>query len=176
MFGDLIAEVYGYKYSRRLIWSTVLWGNLSSIFVSNLVEHTELLLTDPNIESYVNIISSEFRYTLAGTIAMLSGSFINAYLISKTKIIFCGKSFWLRSLGATLTGEFCNTFLVFSIGMSGQYSSLVILKVIASSYLFKVLYAIPLVAIGTISVFYLKKAENLDPFDTNINYNPFHLD
>lgn len=176
LFGDLVAEVYGYRFSRRLIWSMIFWANCFSFFIGFVVTHSNIMKgADPNISEYIYIISTDYRYTLAGTIATISGGFISTYIVSKTKILLNGRFFWLRSLMATLSGELANTSIVFFVGMAGMQSLATISNVVMSSYLFKVCYAFPLVFIGAIFAVFLKKSEKSDPIDKGVKFNPFKL-
>ena len=65
-------------------------------------------------ESYDQVLGKLPRVAIASFLAIFVGAFINAYAISKWKILLRGRYFWLRSLGASAIGEFIFTIVPFS--------------------------------------------------------------
>lgn len=86
-----------------------------------------------------------------------------------------GKHFWLRSVASTCISEL---FLVVITGLTafaGTMSLNHLSNIILSAYGLELFYAFIFVWPGWFVIVYLKKAEALDTYDYNVNYNPFSL-
>lgn len=173
-FGDIITEVYGYKVSRQLIWAAFL-----CMFIFDM--GAALLAATPypsgwHLQSDYHVVLGPLpRIFIGDFVAMTFGAFINAYIISKTKILLRGRYFWMRSLISTLIGEGIFNLIAFSIMFIGVVSFKVYLDVMLFSYAFKSVWAI--VAVWPASIFtrLLKIAEKVDVYDHHVNFNPFKL-
>jgi len=172
--GDVITEVYGYKVSRQIIWSAFL-----SIFVFDLLGPLMAHLPSPHYwplqNSYNQVLNPLPRVFIGDFIALNTGAFINAYLISRWKILTRGRFFWARSIGATAIGEFFFNILAFGIMFTGKIPASVIFQAALASYVLKILIAMFTAFPGSMLVFFLKKSENKDVYDHAINFNPFKL-
>lgn len=115
---DVIAEVYGYKIARQIIWSSLICGFIFSAaleIVSQLPAASFWNLQS----SYDAVFGSILRAYFALSIASIAGLFINIYVISKWKILLKGKYFWMRSLCSTGIGELVFTIIGGSISYIG---------------------------------------------------------
>lgn len=173
-FGDIIAEVFGYSLSRRLIWYTLLCGLVFSLLVTIVINlPSPTFQKDPN--AFQEVLGSSFKFTVVGVIAMLAGSFSNAYILTKWKILVQGRYFWIRSITSTMVGEFINTILAFPLAFGGKIAWEKLLNIIAVAYGVKMLYAFIAVIPATLIVSYLKKTYGIDVYDYNTDFNPFKL-
>lgn len=174
IFGDVLTEVYGYRASRKIIWS----GFGAIIFMSIVYWLVGLMPAAPFWEgqaAYEAIFGMVPRLTLAGIIAFFAGEFANSYIISKMKIWSRGKNLWMRTIGSTIVGEGADCLLFFTIGFYGTIPLAGLWVLLWSSYLFKVLYEVVLTPATYAVVNKLKKVEGLDVYDQGIDYNPFRL-
>jgi hypothetical protein len=169
---DIIAEVYGYKIARQIVWFALFTGFIFciSVRIVTLIPHPIFWNKQQN---YDVVFSPILRAYLATTVASLIGNFLNIYVVSKWKVLWYGKHFWIRSLASTGFGE-----LTFSIiGGSAAYVGIEpwnkIPFLMLDGYLFKMLYAIIAVWPAAILVVFLKRSEKVDVYDKEINYNPF---
>jgi len=106
VLGDIIAEVYGYKVARIVVWSALI---CEAIFIFSIYGLIQLPSPDQgfwhNQESF-NAVFGKFPKVFVGSFTgIFLGSFINVYAITKWKILLRGKYFWLRSMGACAIGE-----------------------------------------------------------------------
>src|SRR5689334_17387767 len=118
IFGDILTEVYGYKNSRRVIWTGFACLALSAgVFWA--VQHL------PGEAQWQGYAGDNAYYAILGgmstggiVIASLSaywlGEFTNSFTLAKMKIFTEGKWLWVRTIGSTLVGE-----LVDSVGFYG---------------------------------------------------------
>ena len=174
VLGDIIAEVYGYKIARKLIWMAIIYQFLFAFVCAEMISlHTTS--PSPHQEAYNHILGKLPRIAFSSFIAILAGAFINAYVISKWKILLCGKYFWLRSLGASSIGELIFTGVAYISEFLGVVPLASLLELMIASYVIKLILNPILVIPSTLVVYLLKRAENLDTYDYGVNFNPFKL-
>ena len=105
--------------------------------------------------------------------AFIIAGLVNAYVLTKWKIILHGRYFWLRSLGSSTLAE--ALYSAIAIVMM-EFSSIpfnAILKVILVSYTIKVIYSIVFAGPANILVNFIKKTAHIDVYDNRDGYNPF---
>ena len=110
---------------------------------------------------------------LASFIAFLCGSFLNAFVMSKMKVLQKGKGFSLRAIASTIAGEGADSIIFFSIAFAGQISLHDILNLVMTQTIMKTTYEIIMLPITGKAVRWVKKKDDTDTFDNNISYNPF---
>lgn len=168
---DIIAEVYGYKIARQLIWMVLACDLLFAWSTSLLVK-----IPSPTHEIqyiYDFVFANLLRGSTAEIAGVLCGIFINVYAISKLKILTRGKYFWLRSIGSSTIGEAVLVLIAMPIAFLGTTSSGNLITLMIFSYLYKIIFALFASYPATIVVKLLKTAENIDTYDYNVNFNPF---
>lgn len=174
ILNDIVTEVYGYKIARQIFWYAILCNIMFAIVVT-------ILLQLPSPESwsgeahYAFVFKDMLRLAFSSSCAMIVGSFINMYLISNWKILVNGKYFWLRSIGASTSGEAVFTILIWILAFTGKVSLERLIVIIIWSYLFKVIGSIIFAGPVNLIVKYLKKVEKTDAYDYHVNFNPFKL-
>lgn len=174
LFGDVIAEVYGYDIARRIVWL-----GLASEFLFALIIKCVIVLPYAHFANYYNAFQiadgSMLRFVTGGILGNIASSFLNIYLISKWKIMAKGRIFWLRSIVATAISELVIIAFAVLIGFTGQMSIEMAIKIIAWAYGLEIIYAIifvwPAWGISTL----LKNKEGIDSYDYGVNYNPFRF-
>lgn len=174
VMGDIIAEVYGYKVARQLIWSAILCQFLFA-FTCGMLNSFHSPSGWGDQEAYNQVLGKLPRVAFASFLAILSGAFVNAYSISKWKIFFRGKYFWLRCLGASAIGEFIFTIVAYSTEFFGLVSSSHVVHLIVISYVIKIIFGLILILPAMYIAEVLKKAESIDPYDYLTSFNPFSL-
>lgn len=171
---DIIAEVYGYRIARQIVWFALITG-----FIFCTILEVVANLPAPHFwhkqDDYQVVFSPLLRAYAATTIASLAGNFINIYTISKGKILMYGKYFWLRSLLSTGIGELVFSTLGGTLAYAGVEPWSKIIFLMLDGYLFKMGYAFLAVWPAYFAVSFLKKSEKIDIYDEGINYNPFKL-
>lgn len=113
IINDCIAEVWGYRKARLIIWLGFLMNLMAIIFIQIAIILPSALFWDGQ-KSFETVFSSTPRILLASFIAFLVGSFLNAYVMSKMKISSKGKHFSLRAITSTVVGESADSLFVFS--------------------------------------------------------------
>ena len=171
--GDVITEVYGYNMAKKLIWLSLLLQFIFALLVTTVIHLPKPSYWDGD-PAFLLVFGSILKFVLAGTVANLISNFMNVYLVSKLKIPFEGKLFWLRSILSTVVSGFFLVAIIIAIGFSGKDLSIEqSWTMFKSTYSLEVLYALLLVIPAALTTKYLKDAENVDVYDNNTNFNPF---
>ncbi len=174
IFGDVLTEVYGYRRSRKVIWT----GFFAALLMSLVLWVVQLLPPAPGWEgqeAYAAIAGFVPRIVLASLVAYFAGEFTNSFLLSKLKIRMEGRHLWVRTIGSTLAGEGVDTLLFCLVAFYGTLPGDLLATVILSNYLFKCGVEILLTPATYGMVRFLKKRENCDVYDHGISYNPFRF-
>jgi queuosine precursor transporter len=177
LFGDILTEVYGYKRSRRVIWTgfaAMIFASFMAFVVVNLpVAPTMNPETQKAIES---IFGQVPRIVLASLTAFWLGEFANSFVLAKMKILTGGKYLWTRTIGSTIAGETVDSLVFYPVAFYGIWSNEQVLTVMFSNFLLKVGWEVLATPFTYIIVNYLKKVENEDYYDRNTDFNPFSLE
>lgn len=172
IFGDILTEVYGYRASRKVIWT----GFFSALIMSVILGLIGIAKPAEGWQfqdAYVKILGQTPRIVAASLIAYFAGEFSNSFVLAKMKILTKGKYLWTRTIGSTLVGEGIDTVLFVFIAFLGLYELKLVLLIIISNYVFKVGMEVILTPVTYKIVYFLKKKENIDYYDYNTNFNPF---
>ena len=174
IFGDILTEVYGYKRSRRVIWTGFFCAFLMSI-IFVIVQFLPSAEGWNNQIAYESILGFIPRIVIASLIAYLAGEFSNSITLSKLKIKTKGKWLWLRTISSTLIGQMVDTLLFCIIAFLGVFPTDMLIAIILSNYLFKCGLEILFTPLTYKVVHFLKKKEGIDHYDYKTSYNPFVL-
>ena len=171
-FGDITAEIFGYRMARKLLWQ-VLFAGLIFALVVNLTMNLPSADFYNNTHSYKVVFGMDIKFVLVGMLAIWIGGITNALLIAKTKIICSGRYFWARSILATSVGELVNSIIAFPLGFMGLLNMSQIINMVIVSYIFKVLYAFFAAYPANLIVNYFKKSRHYDIYEPGVHFNPF---
>jgi len=174
IFGDILTEVYGYKASRKIIWS----GFVALILMSFCYWFIQVLPAPgfwQNQSAYKMILGAVPRIVLGSIIAYFLGEFSNSYVLSKMKVWSEGKYLWIRTISSTVVGEGVDTLIFGIIVFAGTIPIAALATLIISGYLAKVAYEVIFTPVTYLIVNKLKRAEGIDVYDRGISYNPFLL-
>lgn len=139
IMGDVIAEVYGFKKAKLVIFI----GFLCNAF---MVLYFQIAIKLPSAntwklqESFEAILSTTPRMFIASLSAYLIGSLSNAYIMQVIKKITKGKHLWIRTIGSTIVGEFLDTIIFSTIAFVGNIPFNVLVTMMVCQFLWKVLY------------------------------------
>jgi queuosine precursor transporter len=137
---DVIAEVYGYQMAKKIIWYAFACDFIFAIlvlFISHIPSANQ-----SETAGYIQVLGPLLRAVVAQTIGVLSGAFINIYLISKWKIMTNGRYFWLRSIGSSTIGEAMMLIISAFIALVGVLSLSKLFQLIIYTYIYKIIFAI----------------------------------
>ena len=172
IFADVFTEVYGYGAARRAIWMAFFANvilTLMGIFVTWFPAAPEFR----NQAAFEAVFYTVPRFVVGSLVAFWLGEFTNSYTLAKMKVWTDGKWLWTRFVGSTVTGQFVDTVTIMLIAFGGRESWATIGSLIFWGYSFKVIYEICVIPLSYLVVNTLKRAEGIDAFDKETNFNPF---
>ena len=175
VFGDVLTEVYGYARARKVIWV----GFIGVVFASIMSFIIVSLPPAPGWEgqeAYALIFGQVPRIVLASLIAFFTGEMINAYILARMKIWTKGKHLWTRTIGSTIVGQGADSLIFYPVAFFGLWDNDTLITVMFSNFLIKVGWEAVLTPVTYKIVAMLKKAENVEIFDTKTNFSPFKID
>ncbi len=172
IFGDIFTEVYGYGASRRAIWlgfSACAVLSLMGLFVVWIPAAPDW----PNQKAFEAVFYTVPRFIVASLVAFWLGEFTNSYTLAKMKLRMSGRHLWARTIGSTVTGQFVDTSVLILIAFGGRTPLGTMFNLVVSGYVGKVLYEALATPITYAVVNKLKRAEGVDVYDRDTNFNPF---
>ncbi len=174
IFGDVLSEVYGYKASRKVIWTGFIMLAIASLniwLISILPAESEW----PFQKDFDNILLQMPRITAGSLLGYFIGEYSNSVVISKLKVITKGKHLWFRTITSTLIGEFLDSVLFVAVAFAGLYGTSVLIIMAFSNYIFKTAIEVIFTPITYKIVEFVKEKEQTDVYDYNEKYNPFPI-
>ncbi|MCD8193255.1 MAG: queuosine precursor transporter [Tannerellaceae bacterium] len=170
IINDCIAEVWGFRKARLIIWS----GFASNFLVIGFAQLAVLLPAAPfweGEEGFNFVFGLAPRIAVASLIAFLVGSFLNAYVMSKMKVASGGKNFSLRAIVSTLAGESADSLIFFPIAFLGLIPVPELMLMVVTQTVLKSLYEVIILPVTVRVVNYIKKVDGSDVYDVNTSYN-----
>jgi uncharacterized integral membrane protein (TIGR00697 family) len=172
IFGDILTEVYGYRWARRVIWLGFICNLIFVVFayLGQLLPAASFWVDQ---QAYVSILGYAPRLLLASVCGYLVGEFVNSFIMAKMKVATKGRWLWARTIGSTVFGQGLDTAIFIVIAYIGTASFVPMM--ILWHWLIKVAIEALATPITYKTVNYLKRKENIDTFDTDTDFNPFKL-
>jgi queuosine precursor transporter len=180
IFGDILTEVYGYKRSRRVIWTGFFCLALSAgVFwiVQNLPGEAtwQGYAGDAAYAAILGGMSSG-GIVLGSLAGYWSGEFSNSFVLAMMKIWTQGRYLWMRTIGSTLVGELVDSVVFVTIAsIFGVFPWSLFITLTVTNYLFKCAIEALMTPATYTAVGFLKRAESEDYYDRDTNFNPFQM-
>lgn len=178
IFGDILTEVYGFRRSRRVIWT----GFACLALTSLVLFFVRIMPGEANWEAltgqaaYNNVLGgiSTGGIVLASLVAYLVGEFANSVVLAKMKVATKGRFLWLRTIGSTLIGEALDSVIFVTIAtIAGVFPWEIYLTLVITNYIFKTFIEMVMTPLTYWVVAKLKHAENEDFYDHDTRFNIF---
>ncbi len=182
MLLDVITEVYGYYEARRTLFAGLITYTLF-VFTMEVIIHipsstTSMTLssTPPDPLAYDHLFNGIYLVWFSVVVCSLFSNTLNIILLSKWKILTNGNYFWMRSVTSSLL-----TAILYST-LSNLFAFGLFMKTSQTSYFFKLtLISISAKLLTLLVCAYpatllcgiLKRAEGMDAYDHDIQYNFF---
>jgi hypothetical protein len=180
IFGDVLTEVYGYRYGRRVIWTGFACALLMSLSLWVVGRLPGEAYWEENVgQSAYNAILggvSSGAIVVASLVAYWAGEFSNSFVLAKMKILTRGRWLWTRTISSTLIGEGLDTLLFVTLATLLKVPGFVPeiwLTLVLTNYIFKVGVEVFMTPLTYRVVNRLKRVENVDYFDYGTDFNPF---
>lgn len=178
IFGDILTEVYGYRASRRVIWTGFACLALSALVfgVVRVLPGEASWQKYAGDAAYMAILGgmSSGGIVLASLAGYWSGEFSNSFVLAKMKLLTRGRWLWTRTIGSTLVGEGVDTAVfVIVASLFGVFPWELFLTLTLTNYIFKVGVEALMTPITYWIVNTLKHLEHEDYYDWDTKFNPF---
>lgn len=170
IINDCIAEVWGFKKARLIIWS----GFAMNFFVVALGLIAVAIPAAPfweGEEHFDFVFGMAPRIVAASLMAFLVGSFLNAYVMSRMKVASQGRNFSARAIWSTVVGETADSLIFFPIAFGGVIAWKELLIMMGIQIVLKSLYEVIILPVTIRVVKAIKKIDGSDVYDTDISYN-----
>ena len=162
IINDCIAEVWGFRKARLIIWM----GFLMNFMVVAMGQLAVALPAAPfweGEESFNFVFGMAPRIAAASLAAFLVGSFINAYVMSRMKVASHGKNF--------SAGEGADSLIFFPLAFGGLMPVSELAKMMVVQVVLKTLYEVIVLPVTVRVVKYIKRVDDTDVYDEHISYN-----
>lgn len=171
IFGDVLTEVYGYAYGRSVVWKVFACSIIAALLYQFVVWLPAASGFDAG-DAYARVLGSVPRILIGGWVAVWVGGMLNDYVLAKMKVWTNGKHLWARTIGSTIVGEGANTVLFYVIALYSVLPGGLLVSSIVSAWFLKTLVEVVLTPVTYYVVAKLKKAEGVDHYDRDTDFNP----
>ncbi|MCD8306483.1 MAG: queuosine precursor transporter [Prevotella sp.] len=187
ILNDCIAEVWGYRKARLIIWL----GFVMNFLVVAFGALACLLppITKGADAAFREVFGFAPQVVIASFIAFLVGSFLNAWVMSVMKLRARGKGrfayrFSLRAIASTVVGEGADSLVFFPLAFyllpwlfegAPKVNFAMLISLMLTQVVAKTLYEVVALPITIRVVRRVKKLEGVDVFDEDISYNPLKI-
>ena len=174
IINDCIAEVWGFKKARLIIWS----GFAMNFFVVALGLIAVAIPAAPfweGEEHFDFVFGMAPRIVAASLMAFLVGSFLNAYVMSKMKVASRGRHFSARAILSTLAGETADSLIFFPVAFGGIIAWRELLVMMCIQILLKSMYEVLILPVTIRVVKAIKRIDGSDVYDEGISYKVWKI-
>jgi queuosine precursor transporter len=183
VLGDVLTEVYGFKASRRVIYTgfAILAFSALVFFVLRVLPAESSWQAQDGAAitgtaAYDAILGgmSSGGIVLASLAGYLVGEFFNSVLLSKIKVMMQGRLLWFRAVISSLVGELLDSLIFVTIAcLTGVFGWHLFITLALTNYILKCLIEALVLPVTYAVVRLLKNREGIDVYDVGIKYRPF---
>jgi queuosine precursor transporter len=175
IFADIFTEVYGYRVTRKVVWTgfscMLLAAVLTSIYSyvpNNAFEYNE---------AFNLIFRAAPIVALGFIVAFFAGELTNSYIVAKMKLWFEGRFLSARLVLSTLFGQTVDNSIAFftAFYFAGWFTAAEIIPLTISTVAFCTAWEVIALPVTQWVIRVVKRAEGLDTYDRGTNFNPFTL-
>lgn len=175
IFNDIFTEVYGYRVTRKIVWT-----GLGSMLLATVLTSIYSYVPSPSFE-YSETFNLIFRaapiIAVGSIISFFAGELTNSYVVAKMKIITGGKHESARLVLSTLLGQTVDNFIFFftAFYFAGWYTLGEVFPLVVSTVIFCTVWEIIALPVTTKVIKVIKQKEGIDTFDHGTKFNPFSI-
>jgi len=157
--GDVLAEVYGLKASRRAIYTAFGMAVLTSLTIW-LTQISPSGLGPEHQAAFEMILGFVPNIVLASLAAFFAGQLMNAWVLDRMRRRTAGRFLRTRLIGSTLVGQAIDTVVFCTIAFWGAITGIEFFMYTALGYLIKVLAEVVLLPVTTRVIRAVRAAES----------------
>lgn len=175
IFADIFTEVYGYRVTRKIVWT-----GFACILLSSVITYIYSIVPNPSFaynEAYNVIFKAAPIVAIGFTVAFFCGELTNSFVVAKMKLLTKGKLLNLRLVLSTLLGQTVDNTIAFftAFYFAGWFTAAEIIPLTITTVVFCTTWEIIALPITRKVIKIIKHKEGLDTYDRGTNFNPFHL-
>jgi len=171
VLGDVLTEVYGFKTTRRVIFTGFAALVLTALvfFALGILPPEENWSAETGGDAAFSAILGGISYggiVLASLSAYLVGELSNSIILSKLKVKTKGRFLWVRTISSTLVGEFLDSAIFVLIASAlGVFSWEIFWSLVLTNYILKCGIEAVVTPFTYWASGFLKKKEGIDVYD-----------
>lgn len=158
ILGDVIAEVYGLRASRRAIFTAFGLALLASLTIL-AVQVSPPADGWENQEAFAAVLGFVPRIVAASLVAFLAGQLLNAWVLDRMRRRTSGRLLRTRLIASTVAGQLIDTLLFCTIAFAGIITGLDFVMYVVLGYAVKVLAEVVLLPVTTRVIRAVRDAE-----------------
>ncbi|MDB5259876.1 MAG: hypothetical protein JWN37_107 [Candidatus Nomurabacteria bacterium] len=175
IFADIFTEVYGYRVTRKIIWTgftcMILSTTLTSLY--SFVPNPAF----PYNEAFDVIFRASPIVALGFLVANFLGELTNSFVVAKMKLLTNGKFMHARLIVSTFFGQTVDNSIAFfsAFYFAGWFPLHEVIPLTISTVVFCTAWEIIALPVTHRVIKFIKHKEGLDTYDRGTNFNPFML-
>lgn len=175
IFADIFTEVYGYRVTRKIVWT-----GFACMLLASLIAYLYTLVPNssfPDNDAYNLIFKASPIVAITVIVAFFCGELTNSYVVAKMKVLAKGKYLNARLVLSTLLGQTVDNSIAFfgTFYFAGWFTGADLTPLILSTVAFCTLWEVLALPITRKVIKTIKHKEGLDTYDVGTNFNPFAL-
>jgi hypothetical protein len=173
IFADIFTEVYGYRVTRKIVWT-----GFACMMLAACLASLYSYVPNPGFEyndAYNLIFRASPIVAFGFIIAFFCGELTNSYVVAKMKMWSEGKYIGLRLVLSTFFGQTVDNSIAFftAFYFAGWFTAAEIIPLTVTTVAFCTGYEILVLPITQRAIRYIKHKEGLDTYDHGTNFSPF---
>lgn len=176
IFSDIFTEVYGYRVSRKVIWTGFACISIASIlaYLYTLIPPSSYFSEAEN-GAFTMVFRASPFITLATIAGFWVGENVNSIILAKMKVFTGGKKQGLRYILSTFFGQIADnvTAVTVIVVIANLFTYQEALQGMITTIVFCTVWEMVALPITYLVIKRIKRAEGLDTYDHGTNFNPF---
>ncbi|MEN3262744.1 VUT family protein [Sodalis endosymbiont of Spalangia cameroni] len=173
LFSTILTEVYGYKLGSRAVWIMVFCQTVY-VIILNLAAITQIENNDIS-RNYYSLYHEFWRVMIGTWVSVPVSYFLNGFVISKMKMLFMGRLFFVRYVTASMITQAALLLTAYPISLSSKYSVNELVNIIITTWSYKVIISVFLLPVAMYLAHKVKRIEGTDHYDWGASFNPLSV-
>lgn len=171
ILGDILTEVYGFRFARRVIWLGFLCNAVAVVgfWIGGMLPAASFW---EGQDAYSAILGYTPRLLLASFAGYLVGEFSNSMVLSRLKVATQGRWLWIRTISSTIVGEGVDSAVFITVAFAGTPAGAALGELVLTQWTVKVLYEAAATPLTYAVVAFVKRHEGIDTYDRQVSFNP----
>lgn len=175
IFADIFTEVYGYRVTRKIVWT-----GFGCMLLASTLAYIYSIIPNPSFadnEAYNLIFRASPIIAIGFIIAFFAGELTNSTIVAKMKLLTKGKYLNVRLVVSTLFGQLVDNGIAFfwAFYFAGWFTVSEIMPLITTTVVFCTVWEVVALPITRKVIKVIKHKEGLDTYDYGTSFNPFNL-